>query len=253
MARLLFQEDSYLREFEAIVVGIKENKVFLDATAFHPGPSGGLDMDTGYLVLPDGTKLKVIEVREDEGDVAHIVEGDLSKLSTGTKVKGVIDWDRRYSMMRLHTASHVIAAVLFNRYSAKVTGGHIRPDMAQDDFDLVNVEDWRGALLSAVEEANSLLSRCIDVKVYWLEREKALQIPGIVKLASRLPPEVKTLRIVEIPGVDIQADGGPHVKNTCEVGRVEVVKVENRGKTRKRLYYRLAGQPQGGVVGSGSG
>ncbi|MGC9209811.1 MAG: alanyl-tRNA editing protein AlaXM [Acidilobus sp.] len=242
VARLLFQEDSYLKEFEATVTRVVENRVFLDATAFHPGPSGGLETDTGYLITESNARLRVVEAREEEGDVAHVVEGDLSAIRPGTRVKGVLDWDRRYSMMKLHTASHVIAAILYNKYGARVTGGHIRPDIAQDDFDLGNVQDWRGALRAAVDEANSVLARCLEVKVYWLEREKALQIPGIVKLASRLPPNVSVLRIVEIPGVDIQADGGPHVKNTCEVGKVEIVNIENRGKTRKRLYYRLAGQ-----------
>ncbi|MGC9071091.1 MAG: alanine--tRNA ligase-related protein [Acidilobus sp.] len=242
VARLLFQDDSYLREFEATVTRVIGNKVFLDATAFHPGPSGGLDTDTGYLTAQTGVKLRVVEAREEDGDVAHVIGGDFSTLEPGARVRGVIDWDRRYAMMRLHTASHVIAAVLYNRFGAKVTGGHIRPDLAQDDFDLGGVQDWRGALNAAVDEANSILANCIEVKVYWLEREKALQIPGIVKLASRLPPEVNVLRIVEIPGVDIQADGGPHVKNTCEVGKVEIVNIENRGKTRKRLYYRLSGQ-----------
>ena len=241
MVRLLFQEDSYLREFEASVTRVDGNKIYLDATAFHPGPSGGLDTDTGYLYLENGTRLRVVEAREEGDDVAHVVDGDLSALGPGSRVRGVIDWERRYAMMRLHTASHVIAAVLFNRYGAKITGGHIRPDMAQDDFDLGQVQDWRRALLDAVEEANSILARCVEVKVYWLSREEALRIPGIVKLASRLPPEVDRLRIVEIPGVDVQADGGPHVRNTCEVGRVEVVSVENRGRARKRLYYRLAG------------
>ncbi len=245
MVRLLFQEDSYLREFEAVVTRVVENRVFLDATAFHPGPSGGLDTDTGFLTTDSGVRLRVTGAREEDNDVAHLVEGDVSALRPGSRVRGAIDWDRRYAMMRLHTASHVVAAVLFNKYGAKVTGGHIRPDMAQDDFDLGPVQDWREALRAAVDEANSILARCLEVKVYWLDREKALQIPGIVKLASRLPPEVDRLRIVEIPGVDIQADGGPHVRNTCEVGRVEVVNVENRGKTRKRLYYRVADRPQG--------
>lgn len=244
MVRLLYQEDSYVKEFEATVTRVDQNKIYLDATAFHPGPSGGLDADTGLLVLPSGSTVKVVNVIEDGDDVAHITEAPV-QLSPGDKVKGVLDWERRYSMMRLHTASHVLAAVLYNKYGAKITGGHIKPDEAQDDFDLSGVENWRQAILTAVDEANNVLSRCIDVKVYWLERDRALQIPGIVKLAGRLPPAVDKLRIVEIPGVDIQADGAPHVKNTCEVGHIEVVSVENRGKTRKRVYYRLSQVPAG--------
>ncbi len=239
MARLLYQEDSYIKEFEATVTKLDGNKVFLDATAFHPGPSGGLDADRGFLVTPSGSRIPVVNVIEENDDVAHIVDSP-SGLSVGMKVRGAIDWDARYAMMRLHTASHVLAAVLYNRYSAKITGGHITPQMAQDDFDLSSVSNWRQALLNAVDEANSILSRCIEVKVYWLSREEAMKIPGVVKLAERTPPNISQLRIVEIPGVDIQADGGPHVRNTCEVGRIEVINVENRGKTRKRIYYRLA-------------
>ncbi|AMD30449.1 alanyl-tRNA editing protein AlaXM [Acidilobus sp. 7A] len=241
MVRLLYQEDSYIKEFEASVTKIDQNKVYLDATAFHPGPSGGLDADTGVLVLPADAQVKVIDVVEDGDDVAHVLESP-AQLKQGDRVRGIIDWDRRYSMMRLHTASHVLAAVLYNKYNAKITGGRIRPDMAQDDFDLSNLENWRSAIADAVKEANEILRKCVEVKVYWLEREKALQIPGIVKLASRLPPAVDRLRVVEIPGVDIQADGAPHVKNTCEVGSIEVINIENRGRTRKRVYYRLSQQ-----------
>ncbi len=237
--RLLFQEDSYLKEFEATVTKTLGNVVYLDATAFHPGPSGGLDTDTGYLILPDGVQLRVIEVKEEGDEVAHVLEASVN-LKPGDKVKGVIDWDRRYAMMRLHTASHVLAAVLYNKYNAKITGGMIRPEGAHDDFDLSGVQDWRGAVLQAVDETNDLLKRCIDVKVYWLSRDEAMKIPGIVKLAGRLPPAVNRLRIVEITGIDIQADGGPHVKNTCEVGQIKVVSIENRGKTRKRVYYQLS-------------
>ena len=239
MVRLLYQEDSYLKEFDATVTRVEGNKVFLDQTAFHPGPSGGLDSDTGFLVLQDGTKLEVVDVKEEGDDVAHLVKEVKGALSAGDRVHGVINWERRYYMMRLHTASHVLAAVLYNKYGAKVTGGMIWPDKAQDDFDLQGVQDWRAAILSGVDEANQILKRCIEVKVYWLPREQALQIPGIVKLAARMPPNVEALRIVEIPGVDIQADGGPHVRNTCEVGQIKVLSVENRGRTRKRIYYQV--------------
>jgi len=233
----LFQKDSYLKEFEAKVVAIVENKVFLDKTAFHPGPSGGLDTDTGWLILPNGEKLEVEAVREEDRGVAHLVKGDVSALAPGITVKGVINWERRHRMMRLHTASHVIAALLYEKYGARVTGGHIGPEVARDDFDLRGVKEWKNALRWAVEEANKIIKKCIEVKVYWLPREEALKIPGIVKLADKLPPEIEKIRIVEIPGIDIQADGGPHVKNTCEIGELEIVKLESKGSRRRRIYY----------------
>ena len=238
MVELLFQRDSYLREFDAVVTRVDGNEVYLDRTAFHPRPSGGLDADRGFLVLPDGSRLEVVDAVSRGGDVAHIVE-DASRLAPGMRVHGVIDWGRRYRMMRLHTASHILAAVLYERYGARVTGGHITPEQARDDFEL-QVDDWRAAFTWAVEETNRIASRCIEVKVYWLPREEALKIPGIVKLADKLPPSVEKLRIVEIPGVDIQADGGPHVRNTCEIGQIRLVKMESRGKRRKRIYYTLA-------------
>jgi len=235
--KLLFQEDSYLREFETKIATVVDNKVFLYETAFHPGPSGGLDTDTGWLILPSGEKLEVEAVREEEDGIAHIVKGDVSMLESGLTVKGIIDWERRYRMMRLHTASHVIAAVLYEKYGARVTGGHIGPEGARDDFDLRGVKEWKNVLRWAVEEANKIIKKCIEVKVYWLPREEALKIPGVVKLADKFPPDVEKIRIVEIPGVDIQADGGPHVKNTCEIGELEIVRLESKGSRRRRVYY----------------
>lgn len=241
MAELLFQKDSYLREFTAVVQRVEGNKIYLDKTAFHPYPHGGLDSDTGYLEV-GGRRVRVLRALYEEGDnVAHEVD-DPTSFSVGDVVKGVIDWERRYSMMRLHTFSHILAAVLYNDYRSLVTGGHVAPDMARDDFD-VEVDDWKKALTEAFEKSREIAKRCIEVKVYWLPREEALRIEGLVKLAGRLPPNVEVLRIVEIPGVDIQADGGPHVRNTCEIGDVELVRLESKGRKRKRVYYKLAGQP----------
>jgi len=236
-AERLYQRDSYLREFDARVTRVEGNKVFLDKTAFHPRPVGGLDADRGWLVKGD-TRLEVIDVYEEEGDVAHVIE-EAGGLQPGDVVHGVIDWERRYKMMRLHTALHIIAAILYNRYNARVTGSSVTPEGARADFDLSNVQDWKNALMNAVREANEIARRCIEVKIYWLPREEALKIPGLVKLAERMPPEVKELRIVEIPGVDIQADEGPHVRNTCEIGEIKLEKIESRGKRRKRIYFNV--------------
>ncbi len=240
MTRLLYQEDSYLREFDARVVRVEGDRIYLDATAFHPRPSGGLANDTGYLVRSGDDRLRVIDVVEDEAGIAHIVspEDDAELPTLGEEVHGVIDWDRRYRMMRLHTASHIIAAVLYKKYNALVTGGYIEPGQARDDFDLTSAgQQWKEALRWSVEEANRIASQCLPVKVYWLPREDALRIPGLVKLAERMPPSVERLRIVEIPGVDIQADGAPHVRDTCEIGRVRLLRIESKGRRRRRLYY----------------
>ncbi len=237
MVELLFQRDSYLQEFTAVVERVEGGRVYLDRTAFHPYPHGGLDSDSGYLEV-GGRRVRVVRALYEDGDVAHEVE-DPSPFRPGVEVRGVIDWDRRYRMMRLHTFSHILAAVLYKEYGALVTGGHISPEMARDDFDLSMVSDWKKALTEAFEKSKETAGKCLEVKVNWLPREKALKIEGLVKLADRLPPEVEVLRIVEIPGVDVQADGGPHVRDTCEIGEVELVKLESKGRKRRRIYYRI--------------
>jgi misacylated tRNA(Ala) deacylase len=225
----LYLKDSYLRVFQAQVQEVVGEWVELTRTAFYPG-GGGLEYDTGTLLRADGGKVKVEEVKEEGGKVLHRVG---SPLTTGEEVRGELDWERRYKMMRLHTGSHVLAALAYSKYGALVTGGHISPEYAKDDF---NLED-KGVLQDLVREADEVLRRSIEVKVYFLKREEALKIPGIVKLAGRNPPEAEVWRIVEIPGYDVQADGGPHVRNTAEVGELVIMKVENRGKGRKRIYY----------------
>lgn len=235
--RLLFQEDSYLREFVARVEEVEGENVVLDQTAFHPVPYGGLDTDMGVLQVLSGGEARVLRA-EVRGDVVVHVVSDSSLFKPGDLVRGVLDWERRYRMMRLHTAAHILASVLYNRYGALITGGLVTPDYSRDDFD-VEAEDWRRVFENAVEEANSIISKCIDVRIYWLTRDEALKIPGIVKLAERAPPDEELLRVVEIPGVDIQLDGGPHVRNTCEIGGLKILKLENRGKRKKRIYYTL--------------
>lgn len=227
-----------MREFDAIVTRVDGSKVYLDATAFHPRPSGGLDADTGFLYVGSAGVVRVVDTVVDGDDVAHVVD-DVDGIVSGVRVHGVIDWERRYAMMRLHTAAHVVAGIVYRGIGARITGSYISSENARMDFE-ISRGDWRELLKEAVEEANSVLSKCIDVKVYWLPRDQALSIPGIVKLADKLPPGIDVLRVVEIPGVDIQADGAPHVKNTCEVGGIRVLKLENRGRRRKRLYFVLA-------------
>lgn len=230
---LLYTKDSYIRMFEAVIVDIADSYVILDKTAFHP-TSGGVDKDLGVLIH-GGVTYEVVDAVLEEGDVVKHVLNTVSGLEPGAMVKGVIDWERRYRLMRLHTASHVLSAVMYKDYGALITGGHVYPDHARDDFDLERFD--RELFEEAFEKVNDVVRRGLEVRIYWLPREAALKIPGITKLAQRTPPQVPYLRIVEIPGVDLQADGGPHVKNTSEIGAVKLLKVENRGKKRKRVYY----------------
>jgi misacylated tRNA(Ala) deacylase len=224
----LFLNDSYVKEFEATVTKVQGSKVFLDRTAFYPG-GGGLDNDVGWL-LSGSEEFRVSNVAREGDEIAHLVEG---QMEVGEQVKGKIDWERRYRIMRLHTLSHMIAAIAYTKFKALVTGGHISSEYAKDDF---NVED-KETLERIIREAEQIAKEGRKVKIYFLPRDEALKIEGIVKLAGRSPPDLQTWRIVEIDGIDVQADGGPHVSNTLEIGNVKLLRVENKGKGRKRVYY----------------
>ncbi len=234
MTELLYQKDSYLREMDAHVIKVVEGGVVLDRTVFHPR-SGGVAHDTGVLEYCERT-YRVVKVGRDRetGEVVHYLD-TTDGLKEGAEVHGVIDWDRRYRLMRLHTAAHIISAVMFRDYGALITGGDIQPEKAKDDFSIESMD--KSIFEDAVRKANEVVEQGIELKIYWVSREEAFKIPGIVKLANRMPPDIKELRIVEIPGIDIQADGGPHVRNTKEIGKIVLLKVENKGKKRKRMYY----------------
>ncbi len=229
MVKELFQYDSYVKEGEAKVTSVGEGGrvIYLDQTIFYPG-GGGLERDYGKV-----NGIEVIDVkRDDNREIYHVLSSN-SSLKPGDAVHLEIDWERRYRMMRLHTASHIMAAVALSKFGALITGGNITPEQAKDDFSL----ESKDQILDVINEANQVVKRKLNVKVYFLPKDEALKIPAIVKLAGRSPPDLPTWRIVEIEGVDIQADGGPHVKNTSEVGEIKLIKIENKGKNRKRVYY----------------
>ncbi len=231
---LLYLDDSYLREFDAEVTDVRENGVILNATAFHP-TGGGLVSDTGVIDHSRGSS-RVIEARFVDDGVLHVVEGALPEV--GEVVKGALDWERRYRVMRMHTALHALSAVVARETGALVTGNQVRPDVSRVDFSLETMD--RELIRRLVDLTNSLLAEGRPVRISWIRREEALKIPGITKLADRLPPELEVWRVVEIEGIDLQADGGPHVRNTSEVGRIEVVGFESKGRRNKRVYFTLS-------------
>jgi misacylated tRNA(Ala) deacylase len=233
--KLLYLYDSYLREFEAKVERVSGNQVVLDQSVFHP-VTGGVGCDFGWLVKGN-MKFRVVRVEIDRASkvVSHVVEAEPSGLSQGDMVKGAIDWDRRYCLMRLHTAAHLIAAVMYRDYSALITGGQVDADQAKLDFNLPRTD--REVFEDAVKKANEEAAKRVGLKIYFLSRDEALKVSGVVKLAERMPPEERELRIVEIPGIDLQADGGPHVKNTDEIGKIQLLKIENKGKNQRRMYF----------------
>ncbi len=239
MARMLYLGDSYMRECDATVVSAVEGKnVVLDRTVFY-ARGGGQPCDTGKLVTVPGLEFRVLNVVKKDGEILHELERPVQdpELKTGDRVRCIIDWDRRYRHMRMHTASHVLGATMYNDLGAMITGNQIEADKTRFDFSMEGFD--RQAFEEVVKKANAALSQDTELKTYTLPREEAMKIPGVVKLANALPPAVTELRIVEIPGIDTQADGGTHVRNLKEVGQIELLKLENKGKINKRIYFTL--------------
>ena len=232
MVEVLYLDDCYLKEFEAIVESVKDDKyVVLNQTAFYP-LAGGVAYDKGVF-LRNGEEFPVIYTGKFEGKISH----EVSKpgLKEGDKITGKIDWSRRYKLMRLHTTAHLLSAIFHTKANAKITGGQIDIEKSRIDFSLENFDREKIQEYSSI--ANELIKKDMPVKIYYKNREEAMKIPGIIKLANALPPDVETLRIVEIEGVDIQADGGCHVKSLKEIGEIEILKAENKGKDNRRVYY----------------
>src|SRR5579875_3069622 len=211
MTRKLFWEDMYLNEFDAVVISSNGNRVVLDRTAFYP-QGGGLVSDTGTI---DG--IRVIDVVKN--------------------VHCALDWARRYSLMKMHTAAHLLSSVIHKKSGALITGNRIAPDESRIDFSLDSYDKQK--LLTYVDEVNDIIKEGIDVTVFFMKREEVLRTPGLIKLANAAPPNEEILRVVKIGEIDMQADGGVHVKNTKEIGKVILTKLENKGKANKRIYYRL--------------
>lgn len=225
-------DDSYIKEFEANVVNVKDGKyIILDKTAFFP-LGGGVANDSGIL-LKNNETFPIVFVGKFDGVISH--EVSKQGLKEGDRVIGKINWERRYKLMKLHTTAHLLAAIIHNKSGALITGGQIEPDKARMDFSL---EEFNREMIDEYcNIANNLIKKDFKVKVYYMEREKALKVPSMVKLANKMPPEVEMLRIVEIENVDIQADGGCHVQSLKEIGQIQILKLENKGKNNRRLYY----------------
>jgi Ser-tRNA(Ala) deacylase AlaX len=228
LTRLLYWEDAYSREFDARVVSVEEKGVVLDQTAFNPR-GGGLVSDTGTL----GT-VRVSEVVKEGEAIEHVVETP-AHFVPGQQVHGVLDWERRFRIMRMHTSAHILSAVVNGETGALITGNQISPDESRVDFNLDNFD--RDKMSYYIDRVNEEVRRELEVKTYFMKREEALANPGFVKLANAMPPSLEMLRIVQIGDVDTQADGGVHVKNTREIGKVVGLKTENKGKSNRRLYF----------------
>jgi len=228
LTRRLFWEDMYMKIFDAMVVSSQGDRVVLDQTAFNPR-GGGLVSDLGTV---NGAKLAEA-VKEGE-EVVHVMES-APDFKPGETVHCVLDWDRRYRIMRMHTAAHILSAVVNGETGALITGNQIAPDESRVDLSLDQFD--REKLAHYVERVNEVVRSAVDVRTFFMKREEALATPGLVKLANAMPPSLEMLRIVQIGDVDTQADGGVHVKNTREIGKVTGLKSDNKGKNNRRIYF----------------
>lgn len=235
MSEVLYLKDSYLKEWDAKVKEVNQGKfIVLDRTAFYPA-SGGQPCDTGIITTEDRREFKVVYVGKFSGEISH--EMDKEGLKPGDKVKCRIDWERRYMLMRMHTAAHIISQIIHQDTGALITGNQLDTEKSRIDF---SVEEFdREKLKSYEEKANSVLGKGIEITLEFMKREDVEKDPKMTKLAKGLPPGIKELRIVRIGDFDYQADGGTHVKNTKEVGKISFVDFVNKGKNNRRIYFRL--------------
>jgi misacylated tRNA(Ala) deacylase len=238
MTQLLYQTDSYLQAFEARVTALDtENRgVALDRTAFYPG-GGGQPADYGTLTI-EGAAHPLGRIKKIGEDVFHYLADGAPLPGAGQMVHGQIDWERRRQLMRTHTALHILCGVVFRDYGALVTGGDMDPLKGRMDFEF---ETMHKDLVQAIEAAvNQEVANGRQVRVAILPREEAFQIPDLIRTKINLLPEgIREVRIVEIVGLDLQADGGTHVANTADVGRVRVVDYKSKGKINKRIYLEI--------------
>ncbi len=227
---LLYLNDAYQTGARAEVTAAEDGRVVLDRTVFYP-TGGGQPYDTGTLRW-DGGEARVTEVRKEGGDVWHTVEGDVPPV--GTAVEAEIDWERRHRLMRTHTALHVLCGVIWNEWGVPVTGGNMEPLAARMDFELDPTPEGFGARVDELVAAEIAADRPIEVS--FIPRAEAVLDEALIRTKVSLVPEsVAEIRVVDIVGLDKQADGGTHVRSTAEVGRVRVVKTESKGKGNKRV------------------
>jgi len=236
MTEALYLKNAYLKEFEATVTKVTDGRyIVLDKTAFYP-VGGGQVCDTGVLVK-DGKEYPVVFVKKFGNDISHEVEN--FDLKEGDKITGKIDWERRYKLMRGHTAMHLVTKVLEQKTGALITGNNIDVDKSRVDMNLDNLD--REMVSKCFDETNEIIKKDLKVEVSFVSKEEALKDDSLVRLANRdfierLGDEV---RIVSIGDFDKQMDGGTHVHSTKEIGSLKMLKMDNRGKNNRRVYFEL--------------
>jgi misacylated tRNA(Ala) deacylase len=237
MTDQLFARDAYQRTCDATVASVFDDGAVLDRTVFY-ARGGGQPGDTGFLRW-DGGEARVVDTVKAGGDIVHVLEEGSQVPPVAASVVAQIDWERRHVMMRTHTALHALSGVIFTECGAKVTGGNMEPGgVARMDFELEAMSAEFGQEVE--EKLNARLAEDRPVHVSFLPRAEALADPDLIRTkVSLIPESVDPIRVIDIEGIDKQADGGTHVRSTAEVGRVHVVKTESKGKANKRMRIRL--------------
>ena len=235
MAELLFRDDAYLRSCEATVVAVDERGIRLDRTVFYP-MGGGQPGDTGALKRADGSSIAIADARKGDGldDVLHVAAPGSTLPTVGEKVTAEIDWSRRHRLMRMHTCLHLLCAVV----PGAVTGGQISDGKARLDFDVPGESLDKGMI---TEKLNALIAADHPVTPRWITDEELAAQPDLVRTMSVKPPTgFGKVRLLDIAGVDLQPCGGTHIRQTGEIGRVEVTKIENKGRQNRRINLTFA-------------
>lgn len=245
MTRYLYYEDAYTRAFDATVTAIDNTgplRVALDGTAFYPG-GGGQPNDEGWLTIrrPEGgNRYRVSAVKKEGEQIWHTLDldGGTAEVSVGDQVNATLDWERRYQLMRTHTAMHILCGVVWRDYSASVTGGNMDPGQSRMDFEFASLTR---DLISEIEaKCNTEIAAAREIRTQILPREEAFAIPDLIRTKiNLLPAGIAEVRTVEIVGLDLQADGGTHVHNTREVGHIKVVDYKSKGAINKRVYIEI--------------
>jgi len=238
MTLRIYHDDSYLKEFTAEVMDKDEENhgVSLSQTAFFPG-GGGQPGDKGLLTFHN-REVPLEKIKTIDGELVHVLSQTQSLPEVGMFVTGVIDWNYRYQLMRTHTAMHILCGVIFRDYGALVTGGNMTPLKGRMDFEFTSLQK---ELVAVIEDAVNLeIERSSKVSWRSIPRAEAFQIPDLIRTKiNLLPPHIPDVRVVEIEGLDLQADGGTHVKNTFEVGKVKITDYKSKGRENKRIYLEL--------------
>lgn len=240
MTELLYYQDAYCQTFDATVTAVEmqdgKTRLALDRTAFYPG-GGGQPNDVGEFTV-GGKSYRVAKVKKEGGQFWHTLDQEAPELTVGTRVQGQLDWERRYALMRTHTAMHVLCGVVWRDYGASVTGGNMEPGSGRMDFEFASLT--RDMISEIEDKCNAEVAAARPVRDQVLPREGAFQIPDLIRTKINLLPEgIQEVRTVELVGLDLQADGGTHVRNTQEVGTIKVVDYKSKGAINKRVYIEL--------------